>query len=263
MFRLGGRWIVASCVAVVVACVALPASAATRGTEGGTAAKPVSVHIVFTGSGGGRYLDTTRWLEDDTRECYARQTIDDQLSVSWTIAWNAQIVTRGKRRVLVPGKRTSSVVNGSVKGTDVRDYCDEPDEVPGDVGPDWPGTIPCSGALPTTSQGALRTGDRGALLFRGPVFGSPPKPCELSVRNDQLVARVVNRKILADAQTLASSARTVSVPVGTRHPAAGTNYEATRTCSLFPHIYDGIVYFYDCEDTLVWDGTVTFTRTSG
>ncbi|MDX6447549.1 MAG: hypothetical protein QOD08_12, partial [Gaiellaceae bacterium] len=25
----------------------------------------------------------------------------------------------------------------------------------------------------------------------------------------------------------------------------------------FPHIYEGVVYLYDCDDTLVWKGTVT------
>jgi hypothetical protein len=221
------------------------------------------VRVVFTGKGGGRYLDVTRWLEDSTRECYARQTTDETLSVSWTISWNAQLVVRGKHRVLIPGARGNAQVTGGVQGTTVRDYCDEPDDGPGDVGPDWPGTTHCDGPLDVRSDGALlarRAATNRLLFFRAPQFGSPAEPCELRVRNDQLVADVLARQSLLER--VATSTGSVAAAVGTRHPAPGVHYQATRTCSEFPHIYDGIVYLYDCEDTLVWSGTVTIARAS-
>jgi len=30
----------------------------------------------------------------------------------------------------------------------------------------------------------------------------------------------------------------------------------TRNCSHFPHLYDGVEYLYDCDDTLIWNGAV-------
>ena len=105
---------------------------------------------------------------------------------------------------------------------------------------------------------ARRPPAAGTLLLRGPEFGSPPKPCDLSVRNDQLVAGVLARQSLL--AKVATSTRAVTAAVGTRHPAPDVHYQGTRTCSAFPHIYDGIVYLYDCEDTLVWDGKVTIER---
>jgi hypothetical protein len=86
------------------------------------------------------------------------------------------------------------------------------------------------------------------------VYGSPPKPCELAVRNDQLAAHVaLTPRILARL----AAGKAVSVPVGTAHPGPGDSYLARRFCSAFPHIYDGVVYLYDCDDTLAWKGTVT------
>jgi len=249
--------------AAAVAVLALPAAASSRGAHThGAAATSVPVKIVFTGKGGGRYLDVTRWLEENTLECYARQIADETLSVSWKITWNARIVTSGKRRVLVPGARTGAAITGGVVGTSVRDYCDEPDEGEAEVGPNWPGTTQCDGSMGIVSRGSLAvvsSRKQKRLILTGPQFGSPPKPCELSVRNDQLVAGLsADQRVLS---LFSGSTRAVSVAVGTHHPRTGS-YQATRTCSLFPHRYDGIVYLYDCEDTLIWDGTVTITRLS-
>ena len=243
--------------AVSLAVLVLPVGAAR---EAAPAGKPVPVRVVFTGKGGGRYLDVTRWLEEDGRECYARETTDETLSVSWRIAWNAELVTRRGHRVLVPRRRTGSMVAGRVQGSTVRDFCDEPEDGPADVGPDWPGTTHCDGSLAVESSGSLaaRTVLATRLDLRGPEFGSPPKPCDLSVRNDQLVAGVVARPSML--AKVAASTRPVSAAVGTTHPGRAVHYQGTRTCSAFPHIYDGIVYLYDCQDTLVWDGKVTIAR---
>lgn len=243
--------------AASLALLVLPVGAASEASPG---AKPVPVRVVFTGKGGGRYLDVTRWLEEDGRECYARQTTDETLAVSWRITWNAQLVTSHGHRELLPRRRTGSMVAGRVQGTTVRDFCDEPEDGPADVGPDWPGTTHCDGSLAVASSGSLaaRPALASRLDLRGPRFGSPPRPCDLSVRNDQLVADVVARPSLL--AKVAASSRPVSAEVGTTHPAPGVQYQGTRTCSAFPHIYDGIVYIYDCTDTLVWGGKVTIER---
>jgi hypothetical protein len=141
-------------------------------------------------------------------------------------------------------------VKGSIRGTTVRDGCDVADP---DVDANWIGSDRCVGALPVKLQGRAVAGRR-VLALRGPVYGSPPKPCELAVRNDQLAAHVaLPPRVLARL----AAGKTVTVPVGTAHPGPGDSYLARRFCSAFPHIYDGVVYLYDCDDTLAWKGTVT------
>jgi hypothetical protein len=241
------RW--GAIVLLVVAALAVPAVAGSR-------AAPTHVGVSFTGKGGGRYLDVTRWLQDAGRECYARKTADETLSVSWQVDWNAVVTDGGALQVTGPLRRA---VQGSVVGTAVRDFCDEPVEGLAEVGADWPGATECTGPMAVQAQPYARAAARGSrttLTLQGPTYGSPPKPCELFVRNDQLSAVVS-----LTPQTIArlQAGHTVSMPIGTRHPTAGKSYEATRTCSQFPHVYDGIVYLYDCEDTLAWNGTLTLT----
>ena len=140
------------------------------------------------------------------------------------------------------------------------DFCDEPEQGPEEVGADWPGTTQCDGPMEIVSRGvvSLAKCPNANLLLRGPQFGSPPTPCELDVRNDQLATAVP--LALRTVRSLAGTGAKVTIPVGTKHPTPRIPYQATRLCSQFPHIYDGIVYLYDCEDTLAWDGTVTLTR---
>ncbi len=241
------RW--GALVLLVVAALAVPAVAGSR-------AAPTHVRVSFTGKGGGRYLDTTRWLQVAGFECYGRKTADETLSVSWQVDWNAVVTDRGALRATGPLRRA---VQGSVVGSAVRDYCDEPEEGPDQMGADWPGTTECSGPMGIQAQPFLQAAAHGArttLTLQGPAYGSPPKPCELFVRNDQLSAVV---SLTPQTISRLQAGRSVSMPIGTQHPTPGKSYEATRTCSLFPHIYEGIVYLYDCEDTLAWNGTLTLT----
>ena len=241
------RW--GALVLLVVAALAVPAAAGSR-------AAPTHVRVSFTGKGGGRYLDVTRWLEDAGRECYARKTADETLSVSWQADWNAVVTDKAALRATGPLRRA---VQGSVIGTAVKDFCDEPEEGLAEVGADWPGrrSAPARWASPPSRTSARSRAERArTLTLQGPTYGSPPKPCELFVRNDQLSAVV---SLTPQTISRLQAGRTVSMPIGTRHPTPGKSYEATRTCSQFPHVYDGIVYLYDCEDTLAWNGTLTLT----
>ena len=226
----------------------LAALGAADGSPASTAAR--SVQITFTGAGGGRYLDVTRWLRDDTRECYARRTADETVSVSWRLGWTGTLVptSHGLRLGALGGARPA--VKGSIRGVTVRDGCDAADP---EVQQGWIGSDKCAGALPVKRQGGAAASAR-VLALRGPVYGSPPKPCELAVRNDQLAAHVaLTPRLMARL----AAGKAVSVRVGTAHPGPGDSYLARRFCSAFPHIYDGVVYLYDCDDTLAWKGTVT------
>jgi hypothetical protein len=216
------------------------------------AGRAQTVRIVFTGKGGGRYLDHTRWLREDTRLCYARRIADETLSVRWRIVWTATLMRTAGVYALGRPARREGTIEGSVTGSSVRDSCDSADEEPG-----WNGSAVCEGTLAVHSDGLLsssRKGDEVRLGLRGPVYASPGSPCELDVRNDQLVAAAALGP--AHLARLAEG-KQVAMPVGTRHPALGVAYVPTRSCSLFPHIYDGVVYLYECDDTLVWSGTLS------
>jgi hypothetical protein len=221
---------------------------AAVGSAAGKAAGK-TVRIVFTGKGGGRYLDHTRWLREDTRLCYASRLADEDLSVRWRLEWTATLVRTTGGYALSKVVMAKPEIAGSVDGTSVRDSCDSADEEPG-----WNGETTCRTALGLRSSGGLSArAQRGnlRLALRGPVYASPGSPCELDIRNDQLVAGVV---LAPELLARVASGRGVTVPVGTRHPGVGVSYKATRSCSHFPHLYDGVVYLYDCDDTLIWSG---------
>jgi hypothetical protein len=236
-------------VALLVSLLALTVwpVAGVGGAAGPVAGK--TVRVVFTGKGGGRYLDHTRWLREDTRLCYASRLADEDLSVSWRLEWTATLVRAAGGYALSKAAMVSSAIAGSVDGTSVRDSCDSADEEPG-----WSGETDCRASLGLRSSGSLSArASRGGLrlALRGPVYASPGSPCELDIRNDQLVAGVI---LAPDLLARIASGRAVTVPVGTRHPGVGVSYKATRSCSHFPHLYDGVVYLYDCDDTLIWSG---------
>ena len=236
-------------VAAVAALWALPAAGA--GAErGAVKARPVT--IVFTGKGGGRYLDHTRYLHEATRQCYASRLADETLHVRWRIEWTATLVPGAEGYALRAPARRTDAIGGSVDGTSVQDNCDSAEEEPG-----WAGTSACNADLELHTNGAL-TATRAAGGLRldlvGPRYRSPGHPCELDIRNDQLVTAV---SLDGTLLSRLASGRTVTVPVGTRHPAPGITYVPTRNCSHFPHLYDGVEYLYDCDDTLIWTGAVT------
>jgi hypothetical protein len=245
---LGGRTAVLLVAAAAALCV-WPVAGAGAGSD---VARARTVQIVFTGKGGGRYLDHTRWLHEVTRQCYASRLADETLSVRWRIEWTAKLVPGAKGYVLRAPARRNDVIAGSVKGTAVQDNCDSAEEEPG-----WAGTSTCESDLDLHTNGDLSVGRAAGglrLSLRGPKYESPGHPCELDIRNDQLVAAVA-----LDPSALArlAAGRALTVPVGTRHPAGGIEYVATRSCSHFPHLYDGVEYLYDCDDTLIWNGAVS------
>jgi hypothetical protein len=240
------RLVAAACS--VAACIGVLATP----TYGDTTPTVSGLRIVFTGKGGGRYLDVTRWLHDDTRECYARRTADETLAVSWRIVWTVPLHSQGDDYVLGSPARRAHVISGRVRGSQVRDSCDAAEE----EDPGWTGSSRCDSELPLFKLGSLGLDDfaSGLLDLRGPTYGSPSHPCELSIRNDQLEAHVGLTNSQLDR---IFAGKQISRRVGTDHPGPGDDFLGTRSCSAFPHIYDGVVYLYDCDDTLVWSGSVT------
>ncbi len=241
-------------VVVLLAGLALAVCAWPAAGAGHGAAAPRAVQITFTGKGGGRYLDHTRWLREDTRECYASLLADENLAVAWKLQWTGTLTAGSSGYALGRTARAADAINGSVDGSAVRDSCDSADEEPG-----WGGTTVCKTGLGVQSNGGVAAVQKPGglrLVLRGPVFESPGTPCQLDIRNDQLEAAA-----LLDQATLAriAAGRTVSIAVGTRHPVPGVHYKPTRSCSHFPHLYDGTEYLYDCNDTLIWTGTLTIS----
>jgi hypothetical protein len=237
-------------VLLLAAVAALCVWPAVAGAGEGVA-KAHAVTIVFTGKGGGRYLDHTRYLHEATRECYASRLADETLSVRWRIEWTATLVPGAKGYVLRSPARRKDTISGSVEGKTVQDNCDSAEEEPG-----WAGTSVCKSRLDLHSNGALATTRAAGTLrldLEGPKYRSPGHPCELDIRNDQLVTAVALGKALLSR---VAAGRAVTVQAGTRHPAPGIEYKATRNCSYFPHLYDGVEYLYDCDDTLIWNGAV-------
>jgi hypothetical protein len=233
---------------IALGLAALAALGLAAASAGSTSAR--RVEIVFRGSGGGRYLDVTRWLRDDTRDCYARRTADETVAVSWELTWSGSLARASSGYVLRGLVPARPAVKGSITGTTMRDGCDVADA---EIDAGWIGSDRCAGPLPVKLEGRAVPGRR-VLALRGPIYGSPPNPCELAVRNDQLVAHVA---LSQAALGRLAAGKAFSVPVGTAHPGPGDSYLARRSCSAFPHIYDGVVYLYDCDDTLAWKGTVT------
>src|SRR3954462_4710368 len=135
-------------IAVVAAGLALAAGAAP--VAGTAPAKPLSVSITFTGKGGGRYLDHTRWLREDSRECYASLLADEDLRVQWRITWKGTLAPGAKGYLLRQPPRGNDTIAGSVDGSAVRDSCDAADEEPG-----WSGTTRCQASLDVHENGGL------------------------------------------------------------------------------------------------------------
>src|SRR3954468_8205718 len=141
--RTGGRLVRG---AIAILCVvALTGLGATAGGAADSGTKRAQlVRVTFTGKGGGRYLDVTRWLRDDTRECYARRTADETVAVSWRLVWTARLAPGGRGLTLVSVAPQKGTAAGHVRGTSVRDSCDAAE----DEDPGWAGSDRCDSVLP-------------------------------------------------------------------------------------------------------------------
>jgi hypothetical protein len=225
MLRRGGAVLL---VAAAAALCAWPAAGA--GDVG--AANARTVHIVFTGKGGGRYFDHTRWLHEVTRECYASRLADELLSVQWRIEWTAMLVPGSTGYVLRSPARLGDVIRGSVEGTAVRTAAILRTERLGgdDVGPTSPRTAAsrlgrqrvCSSVCAAAPGPASRATDIGMISWRREW---------LSIRVDQ--AASVGR----------------SFPAGTRHTARGSSTRRHGAAHTSPHLRQRRPATSDLNDT--------------
>ena len=87
-------------------------------------------------------------------------------------------------------------------------------------------------------------------MLHAPLFADPEAPCDTTIRNEELVAHFA----------LPRSGRTITAQLGSEHPGPGDSYAPVRLCDELPHIYDGFVWLYSCEDELTWQGTLTIRR---
>ena len=181
--------------------------------------------------------------------------------MSWTLGWTVTVVQRGSKTELRSATPTQRVIQGSVRGDAVRDFCDEPDEGLAEVGPDWPGTTQCDGPMQTCLARMGRGHDAARSRTSSCAGRSSAAP---RGRASSTCATTSSKRPSRSSRTRPDASRD-RVRASRWRSARATraprkSYVPTRLCSHFPHVYDGIVYLYDCEDTLTWDGSVTLTR---
>ncbi len=149
--------------------------------------KARTVQIVFAGKGGGRYLDHTRWLREDTRLCYARRIADETLSVRWQIVWTAPLVRTAGGYALGKAdaafrRRSTALSWGRLFATVATRRTKSPAGLARTSARASSRFAPGAGSPSTVSE------TLSASTSRGPVYASPGHPCELDIRNDQLRA---------------------------------------------------------------------------
>ena len=154
-------------------------------------------------------------------------------------------------------------VQGSVVGTAVRDFCDEPEEGLAEVGADWPGTTQCDGPDGVARAAVRSLAEARASAHHAHASGPDVRqPAASRASSSSATTSSPRRSRRSHRPTISRAPGGRTVLDADRDAAPdrrGSPYEATRTCSQFPHVYDGIVYLYDCEDTLAWNGTLTLT----
>jgi hypothetical protein len=236
------RLLLALVAVTAVATVAVSSAAPAR-----TSAPP-SIRVTFTGTAQGRFVDTERWVLLSAGDCYLRRLRDQRTSVTWTTVFS------GGRALAA---RSAPTVSGGVKGTMVKDSCDDvAEELPPDAPADWLSSVTCNDRLSATRPGSA-TWSAGVLRVRGPtlelsrkaVCSVVPRSDELNVRIPLPVSRVVQLKPGARLQ----------IAVGTDRRSTGS-YRPRATCTHIAKPYDGYRSFDECVDTLSWSGTITVTR---
>ena len=226
----------------------LGAFLALVGASVAAAGSTPSIRVTFSGTATGRFVDTERWVLLSSGECYLRRLRDQRTSVTWALAFSGG---RGLAALSAP------TVQGAVKGTMVKDSCDDvAEESPPDAPADWLQSVSCSDNLAAVRPGRA-TWSGGVLRVQGPTLGLSKKAvCSAVPRSDELNVRIplpVSR-ILA----LKRGGRLL-LAVGTDLRATGS-YRPRASCAHIAKPYDGYRSFDDCVDTFSWSGRVTVTR---
>ena len=222
----------------------LALSAASAAAAGRTPA----IRVTFSGTAAGRFVDTERWVLLSSGECYLRRLRDQRTSVTWASEFSG-----GRALAAV----SAPTVQGAVKGTMVRDSCDDvAEELPPDAPSDWIQSVGCNDGLAAERPG-WATWSGGVLRVQGPTLALSKKAvCSAIPRSDELNVRIS----LPDSRIMAlKRGGRLQVAVGTDHRATGS-YRPRARCTHIAKPYDGYRSFDDCADTFSWSGTVTVTR---
>jgi hypothetical protein len=231
----------------LVATAAVAAVAASSAAPAATGPTP-SIRVTFSGIATGRFVDTERWVLLSAGDCYLRRLRDQSTSVTWTTVFS------GGRALAA---RSAAAVSGGVKGTMVKDSCDDvAEELPPDAPADWLSSVNCNDRLSATRPGsAVWSG--GVLRVQGPTLElSKRAVCSVVPRSDEL-----NVRIPLPVSRVAQLKRggRLQIVVGTDRRATGT-YRPRAACTHIAKPYDGYRSFDACVDTLSWSGTITVTR---
>jgi len=233
--------------AFLIALALTAALAVTAGT-GAAASRAPTVRVTFTGSATGRFQDAERWILLSSNECYLRRMRDQSTSLTWSVGF------AGGRSLAALSREA---VAGTVKGTEVRDSCDDvAEELPPDAPADWLHSVSCSDPLRLRRPGKA-TWANGVLRVQAPVAEVPKNSvCTALPRSEELYARIALPT--ARIAKLRRGAH-ITIAVGSAKPATGT-YNPRVNCFHIAKPYDGYRSFDRCVDTLTWSGTITVTR---
>jgi hypothetical protein len=226
----------------------LAAVLALAGASVAAAGSTPSVRVTFSGTATGRFVDTERWVLLSSGECYLRRLRDQRTTVTWAAAFS------GGAGLTVLSTPT---VHGAVKGTMVKDSCDDvAEELPPDAPSDWLQSVSCNDPLTAVRPGRA-TWARGVLRVQGPTLELSKKAvCTAVPRSDELNVLIP----LPVARILAlRRGGSLRWAVGTNRSATGS-YRVRARCTHIAKPYDGYRSFDECVDTFSWSGTVTVTR---
>ena len=239
--------------AVLVGAVASAAAPAAPKPPGKLAG---SVSIVFSGQGSETLKQYRQWIYELDNRCGYDKTIENVATFSWTATWPRvplQSLARG-----VSGRTpTAASPAGRVAGSEVRTDCGYPEPLEG-----WAGTTPCDEALAFRSPATLdvsagRAGTAVVDLQAPPLGLARPTACALNPRNGQLTASF---PVALKALARLARGKTLTMRVGPGAPRSLVAYAPEYNCEASEPPYEGIRIQDACKDTLVWEGTVTFTK---
>ena len=247
--------------AAFATAAALAASVASAAAPAGPKPKPPaklagSVRIVFSGQGTETLKQYRQWIYELDNRCGYDKTVENVATFSWTATWDRvplQSLARG-----VSGRApTAAAPTGRVVGAEVRTDCGYPEPLEG-----WAGTTPCDEALAFRSPATLdvaagRAGTAVVDLQAPPLGLARPTACGLNPRNGQLTASF---PVALKALARLTRGKTLTIRVGPGAPRSLVAYAPDYNCAASEPPYEGIRIEDTCKDTLVWEGTVTFTK---
>jgi hypothetical protein len=212
------------------------------------AAGTPSIRVTFSGTATGRFVDTERWVLLSAGDCYLRRLRDQRTSLTWASSFSG-----GPALAAL----SAPTVQGAVKGTMVKDSCDDvAEELPPDAPADWLQSVSCNDPLAAVRPGRA-TWSGGVLRVQGPTFElAKTAVCSVVPRSDELNVRIP----LPASRILAlKRGGSLRLSVGTDRAATGS-YRPRARCTHIAKPYDGYRSFDDCTDTFSWSGTLTVTR---